>query len=65
MKLSELQKGEKFIFKGHTYTKQKAVPYHSKKFEHDIFDCLDEHYRHRPFRDDTEVEPCQRRITIP
>lgn len=63
MKLSDLYIGEKFRYNNQLFTKGKKINGHSK-YPNDIFDCFDQDGKHRPFREDTDVSPLQRRIDI-
>lgn len=65
MLLGDLDKHEQFIFHKEVWTKLRKVRSHSGiEHPHDIFDCMNEEGRHRPFRDDVEVEPRQRRLEV-
>lgn len=60
MKLHDLPNGESFkIFNGHVFRKLKKIPRHD-----DVWDCMDETNRHRPFRGDFDVEPLQQRLEV-
>jgi len=63
LKVSELEKGEKFVYAKREWTRLRRLKKaNNEKWPYDIYDCMDEDGRHRPFRDDVEVEPKQRRI---
>lgn len=57
MKLHDLDKGEQFIFNHRKYTLLRKLP----RYE-DVYDCMDDGQRHRPFKGTAEVEPLQKRI---
>ena len=59
MKVNELQPGEYFIFNGHKYKRLKKIPRHD-----DAWDCMDSDNRHRPFKGDVEIQPCQQRLDV-
>lgn len=79
MKLSDLYIGEKFRYNNQLFTKGKKIGrtkgydgvtpdrnhrIYPKENPYDIFDCFDQDGKHRPFREDTDVSPLQRRIDI-
>lgn len=55
VQLQELNLGDNFKFQDQIYVKLKEVNT-NEEYEHKIFNCKDELGRHRPFRDDTEVD---------
>lgn len=59
MQLHDLHEGEKFKFNGHVWTLLRKIPYHV-----DVYDCLDDGQRHRPFKGNVEVEPLQMRLEV-
>ena len=63
MLLKDLDKHEKFAFNKEVWTKLNRVNSHTKH-EHDIFDCMNEEGRHRPFRDDVDVKALQTRLEV-
>ena len=57
--VKDLSNGEKFKFNDRVWTLVKKIPRHE-----DVWDCLDDGGRHRPFRGDVDVEPAQRRLSM-
>lgn len=57
MVIADLDKGEQFIFNHHKYKLLKKLP----RYEN-VYDCMDDGQRHRPFKGTVEVEPLQKRL---
>ena len=66
MLLIDLDPGEKFKFNNDIWTKLRCVSKYNNDYgrERRIFDCMSSEGRHRPFNDNTEIEPCQMRLNI-
>ena len=59
MKLSDISNGETFIFNKSKWIRVKKIP------RNEAIDCLEiNSQRHRPFKPNTEIIPCQRRIEL-
>ena len=65
MLLADLDHGEKFKFKNDIWTKGERVARYSIRpgYDREIFKCVNLNGRGRPFNDNTEVEPCQMRLS--
>lgn len=66
MKLKELDIGEKFKFNNDIWTKKECVQTYNSDSgtKRQVFSCMNSEGRHRPFNDNTEVDPLQTRLQM-
>ena len=66
MFLKDLTLGEKFKFNGDIWTRLKVVATYNNDYgrKRQVFDCMNSEGRHRPFNDNTKVEPLQTRLEV-